>query len=97
MAAMRTLLLLITIIALFLLATLATPTSADTVILNNGNTIEGRITLETDDYIKIEVAVSATIKDEKIVQRTDIKEIRVQSAEDLAGHQGLEGGDGPIR
>ena len=59
-----------------------TPVFADSVKLKSGETLEGRITYEGSDFIKLEVAVSATIKDTKVIPRTDIAEI-VKEAPDV--------------
>ena len=48
---------------------------ADEVKLKSGATVTGRITYEADDIIKIEVAISASIKETKIIGRGDIAEI----------------------
>lgn len=58
------------------------PALADSVKLKTGETLEGRITYEGSDFIKLEVAVSATIKDTKVIPRTEIAEI-VKEAPDV--------------
>lgn len=57
---------------------------ADTVKLKSGETLEGRITTEGSDYIKLEVSISATIKDTKIIPRADIAEIIKAAPDDVA-------------
>ncbi len=57
---------------------------ADTVKLNNGQSLEGRITYEGSDFIKLEIAVSATIKDTKVIPKTDIAEIIKAAPDDVA-------------
>ncbi len=56
---------------------------ADTVILNDGTEIEGRLIEETDAYVRLEYQVSKTIKDIKIIQRTDIKQITKETPDSL--------------
>ena len=48
---------------------------ADEVKLKSGTSVTGRITYEAADIIKIEVAISASIKETKIIGRSDIAEI----------------------
>jgi len=48
---------------------------ADEVKLKSGQTITGRITYEADDIIKIEVPVTASIKETKVIGRADIAEV----------------------
>lgn len=59
-------------------------TLADTVKLKNGETLEGKITTDGADFIKLEIAVSATIKDTKIIPKTDIAEIIKAAPDDVA-------------
>lgn len=48
---------------------------ADEIKLKNGETLNGRITYEADDIVKIEVAISASIKETKILARDQIETI----------------------
>ncbi|MCB1063026.1 MAG: hypothetical protein KDN20_08915 [Verrucomicrobiae bacterium] len=57
---------------------------ADTVKLKSGESLEGKIVYEGADYIKLEVAVSATIKDTKILPLGDIAEIIKAAPDDVA-------------
>ncbi|MCB1085826.1 MAG: hypothetical protein KDM63_02175 [Verrucomicrobiae bacterium] len=57
---------------------------ADTVKTKDGKTLEGKITYEGTDFIKFEVAVSATIKDTKTIPRTEIVEIIKAAPDDVA-------------
>ncbi|MCB1231779.1 MAG: hypothetical protein KDN19_16040 [Verrucomicrobiae bacterium] len=57
---------------------------ADTVKLKSGQTLEGKITAEGSDFIKLEIPVSATIKDTKIIPRGDIAQIIKAAPDDVA-------------
>lgn len=57
------------------LAGLAAVASADTVILKNGEKVEGRILEENATQVTVEVQVSASIKDERVIKKTDIDKI----------------------
>jgi hypothetical protein len=48
---------------------------ADTVILKNGEKVEGRILAETDAQVTVEVKVTASIKDERVIKRAEIDKI----------------------
>tara|TARA_R110002096_G_scaffold140901_1_gene295588 strand:- start:1652 stop:3175 length:1524 start_codon:yes stop_codon:yes gene_type:complete len=48
---------------------------ADEIKLKNGDTISGRITYESSDLVKIEVTITASIKETKLLSRADIAEI----------------------
>ena len=61
--------------ALFISASLCFPTSADEIKLKNGETISGKLVFESADFVKIEVAVSASIKETKLISRSEIAEI----------------------
>ncbi len=56
---------------------------ADEVKLKSGESFTGRITYEADDIIKIEVPVSASIKETKIIGRADIAEILKDAPDDV--------------
>ncbi len=55
---------------------LAGPILADEVKLKSGQVLTGRILFENDDLIRIEVPVSASIKETKIIARGDIESIK---------------------
>ncbi|MFV1994400.1 MAG: PTPDL family protein [Verrucomicrobiales bacterium] len=57
---------------------------ADTITLKSGDILEGRITEETDDFVRIQVQVSSTIKDEKTIARGDIAKLSKLTEEDIA-------------
>ncbi len=48
---------------------------ADTVTLKSGEKIEGRILNETDTEVTIEVAVTASIKDQRAIKKADVEKI----------------------
>lgn len=56
---------------------------ADEVKLKSGQTLTGRITYEADDIIKIEVPISASIKETKVIGRADIAEIVKDAPDDV--------------
>lgn len=66
------------------LMTLDQSAQADTVKLKDGKSIEGRITFEGTDFIKVEVPVSASIKETRTIVRSDIAEIIKQAPDDVA-------------
>lgn len=47
----------------------------DTVTLKDGTKLEGKITYEADDFIKIELSRSGSIKETKLLKRSDIQTI----------------------
>ena len=57
---------------------------ADTVKLKDGKSFDGKITYEGTDFIKLEMAVSASIKETKTILRTDIAEIVKAAPDDVA-------------
>jgi len=65
-----------------LLATLSA--HADEIKLKNGETISGRITYEDDNIVKIEVEVSNSIKETKILGRDQIAELIKDAPDDVA-------------
>ena len=70
-----------------LLATLALPVLSgygDTVTLKSGTKLEGIITLEAADFIKIELSRSGSIKETKLVKRADISSITKTKPDALA-------------
>ncbi|MDF1826477.1 MAG: hypothetical protein P1U68_17665 [Verrucomicrobiales bacterium] len=56
----------------------------DEIQLKNGELLTGRITYEADDIVKIEVAVSASIKETKIISRSDIAKIAKEAPDSVA-------------
>jgi hypothetical protein len=48
---------------------------ADTVVLKTGEKFEGRILSETDAQVTVEVQVTASIKDERIIKKAEIERI----------------------
>ena len=57
---------------------------ADTVKMKDGTQHDGKITYEGSDIVKIEIAVSASIKETKILPRGDIAEIVKDAPDDVA-------------
>jgi hypothetical protein len=74
---------------------LATAGLADTVTLKSGEKLEGRILSDTDAEVTIEVSVSASIKDQRVVKKTDVQSIdKVQpDAEAWAGLKNIALGE----
>lgn len=69
----------------FLVAfTLALVVSADEIKLKSGETLVGRITYEGDDFLRIEISASSSIKETKMVGRGDIASITKDSPDDVA-------------
>jgi hypothetical protein len=66
------------------LALLSLSSQADTVKMKDGKVYDGKITFEGTDFIKLEIPVSATIKDTKTLVRTDILEIIKAAPDDVA-------------
>jgi hypothetical protein len=58
-----------------LLTILAPQVSADTFILQDGSKLEGRILRDGGDHYVIEVQITSSIKDEKIVAKADVAKI----------------------
>ena len=54
---------------------LTTRVLADTVILKGGERIEGKILSETDTEITIQYNVTASIKDDRMVKKTDVEKV----------------------
>ncbi len=70
-----------------LLTSLALPLLSgygDTITLKDGSKLEGKITLEAADFIKIELARSGSIKETKLVKRADIATIAKTKPDVLA-------------
>lgn len=56
----------------------------DEITLKSGETLSGKITYEADDIVKIEIAVSSSIKETKIIARGDIAEIKKEAPDSVA-------------
>ena len=69
------------------LLALAAPAIADTIVLEDGTRIEGRIALETEDAVVIDVPVTATITDRQTVARSEISSIEKQAPDKAAWQQ----------
>jgi hypothetical protein len=64
------------IITFLSLISLTFPASADTFILKDGTQLEGTVLREEGGSYVIEVQVTKTIKDERVIAKTDVKEIK---------------------
>jgi DNA-binding Lrp family transcriptional regulator len=64
--------------------------SADTIMLKDGGQIEGTVVREDADNYVVEVQVSGTIRDEKIVPRGDVLRIEKEKA-DIKAFREIEG------
>lgn len=73
------------LLLLFLVATLLPASSlrADEIKLKSGQTLNGRITYEAADIVKIEIPISASIKETKIIGRADIETIVKDAPDDV--------------
>src|SRR6056297_2417372 len=60
------------------------PVIGDEIILKTGETLEGRITYEADDIVKIELQISSSIKETKIIARGDIEKIVKEAPDSVA-------------
>lgn len=60
---------------------------ADSVTLNTGEKITGTIKSETDTEVTIDVQVSASITDERVIEKTDIAKIDKTGPDDIAYQQ----------
>ena len=63
---------------------------ADTIVLKNGEKIEGHVLREEEGNYIVEVKVSETIRDEKTVAKSDVKSIE-KEADDLKAFREIEG------
>jgi hypothetical protein len=59
------------------------PLRADEIKLKSGQTLTGRITYEADDIVKMEIPISASIKETKIIGRADIASIVKDAPDDV--------------
>ena len=57
---------------------------ADSVTLKSGEVINGKILRETDTQVVMEVAVTASIKDEKIIPKADVQTVSKTAADEIA-------------
>ena len=71
-------------LVLICLAALSASAFADTVILANGEKIEGKVTAETDTEITIAAKVSAGITDERVIKKSEIATITKDAPDELA-------------
>ena len=72
----------------FLIIAMVCTASADTLFLNDGGEIKGKIINETPSGVTVEYFATATIKDQKTVSRADIARIE-KLAEDQKAYQDL--------
>jgi hypothetical protein len=77
------------------LLTLLSSGFADTVTLKSGEKLEGKILSETDTEVTIEVSVTSSIKDQRVVKKADVDKIdKVQpDAEAWAGLKNISVGE----
>lgn len=66
------------------LACLASGVRADTIVLTNGDRIEGKILSETATEITVEMQVAAGITEDKVIGKTDIAKMDRVAADELA-------------
>jgi hypothetical protein len=73
------------LLLLILVATVLPASSlhADEIKLKSGQTLNGRITYEAADIVKIEISISASIKETKILGRADIETIVKDAPDDV--------------
>lgn len=57
---------------------------SDEIKLKNGESLSGRITYEADDIVKIEIQVTDSIKETKVISRADVLEIVKESPDSVA-------------
>ena len=70
--------------ALAVLLNLAVMGVADVVTLKNGEKVEGKILRENDTEVVVEVLVSASIKDERLIKKTDVLNIEKEQPDEKA-------------
>jgi hypothetical protein len=63
---------------------LTQPLRADTIVLKSGEKVEGKVVNETDAELTVSVAVSASIKDERVIKKADIERIEKVKADEVA-------------
>lgn len=56
---------------------------ADEIKMKDGTVHQGRITYEGDDIVKIEISISASIKETKILGRGDVAELKKDARDDV--------------
>lgn len=61
----------------------ASPVRADEIRLKSGQTLTGRITYDAGDIVKIEIPISGSIKETKIIGRADILAILKDAPDDV--------------
>ena len=63
---------------------------ADTITLKSGESVEGKITSETDKAITVEVKISASITDERVVPKSDIANVE-KATPDVIAYRAIAG------
>lgn len=63
---------------------------ADMIVMTDGEKVEGRIVREDEEHYVLEVAVSETINDEKIIPKSDVRSVE-REAPDVTAFRKLEG------
>lgn len=71
------------LLGILLSSLLALTASADEIKMKSGQTFSGKITYEADDIVKIEVAISQSIKETKILSRAEIETITKAAPDDV--------------
>ncbi|MEI8341933.1 MAG: PTPDL family protein [Verrucomicrobiota bacterium] len=67
-----------------LVAILPIQTRAETVTLITGEKVEGKILRETEKELTLEIKISTSINDERVIEKSDIQKIEKVSPEDIA-------------
>lgn len=57
---------------------------ADTVILKSGEKVEGKVLSETDTELTVSVQITPTIKDERVIKKTDVEKIDKVMPDEIA-------------
>ena len=55
------------------------PVFADIFVMKSGKEIEGRLLAEEDNAYKVEVKVTSSIKDERVIPKDEVRELRRSS------------------
>lgn len=63
---------------------LAASSSADTIVLKNGERLDARITKETEDSYVLDVRVTKSIRDEKTISKAEVAEIIPEKLDETA-------------
>jgi len=75
---------------LLVFAMLMTGAIADTITLKSGENVEGKITKETDKEITVEVKISASITDERVLPKSDIASVE-RATPDVVAYRAIAG------